>query len=103
MVITQIEYINHEYFIQFIFNLFEDMSFDSFGKSFSTNLQVSRDPKKSVLWNNIEPGDPYDIRKYSIKLIQIHDRKITRRIEKLHGRSHRNGLSFPSRRNLETY
>jgi hypothetical protein len=24
---------------------------------------VSRDPKKSVLWNNIEPGDPYDIRK----------------------------------------
>ncbi len=40
------------------------MSFDSFGKSFSTNLQVSRDPKKSVLWNDIEPGDPYDIRKY---------------------------------------
>jgi hypothetical protein len=29
------------------------MSFDSFSKSFSTNLQVSRDPKKSILWNNI--------------------------------------------------
>jgi len=29
------------------------MSFDSYGKSFSTNLQVTRDPKKSTLWNNI--------------------------------------------------
>lgn len=49
------------------------MSFDSFGKSFSTNLQASRDPKKSVLWNNIEPGDPYDIRKYTYPIIKIYD------------------------------
>jgi hypothetical protein len=39
------------------------MSFDSYGKTKSTNLQASREPKRDVLWNIIEPGDPYDIRK----------------------------------------
>ena len=39
------------------------MSFDNYGTSLNPSLHGSRDPKKSVLWNNIEPGDPYDIRK----------------------------------------
>lgn len=39
------------------------MSFDSYQKSYNTSLQVSRDPRREGLWNNIEPGDPYDIRK----------------------------------------
>ena len=64
-----------------IFNFFYkiDMSLDSYGKSFSTNLQASRDPHKSVLWNNIEPGDPYDIRKYHPHLTQINDCSPSRR------------------------
>lgn len=41
------------------------MSFDMYQKSFSTNLHTSKDNKKDVLWNIIEPGDPYDIRKYT--------------------------------------
>jgi hypothetical protein len=40
------------------------MSFDTYQKSFSTNLYASKDNKKDVLWNIIEPGDPYDIRKF---------------------------------------
>lgn len=40
------------------------MSFDTTFKSFSTNLHTSKD-KKDVLWNIIEPGDPYDIRRYT--------------------------------------
>lgn len=38
------------------------MSFDTHLKSFSTNLRASKD-SKDVLWNIIQPGDPYDIRK----------------------------------------
>ena len=39
------------------------MSFDTNPNSFSTTLHASTH-KKDVLWNIIEPGDPYDIRKY---------------------------------------
>ena len=39
-------------------------TFDSIqGTSFSTNLHTSKDSKREVLWNIIEPGDAYDIRK----------------------------------------
>lgn len=40
------------------------MSFDLNSKTFSTNLYASKDNKKDILWNAVEPGDPYDIRKY---------------------------------------
>jgi hypothetical protein len=33
-------------------------------KSFTTILSPSKD-KRDVLWNAIEPGDPYDIRRYN--------------------------------------
>jgi hypothetical protein len=39
------------------------MSFDSYNKNKSLTLQSTREPKRDVLWNVIEPGDPYDIRK----------------------------------------
>lgn len=28
-------------------------------------MYASKDNKKDVLWNVIEPGDPYDIRRYN--------------------------------------
>lgn len=32
-------------------------------KSFSNNLFISKEAKKDGLWNSIDPGDPYDIRR----------------------------------------
>ena len=34
--------------------------------TFGNNLFVSKEAKKETMWNSIEPGDPYDIRKSMI-------------------------------------
>ena len=39
------------------------MNFEANQKSYSTNLHASKH-KQDVLWNIIEPGDPYDIRRF---------------------------------------
>ena len=38
------------------------MNFEQVHQSYNSNMYASRD-KKDVLWNIIEPGDPYDIRR----------------------------------------
>lgn len=40
------------------------MSFDQYNKNRSTGLLSTTIPKRENAWNTIEPGDPYDIRKY---------------------------------------
>ena len=42
------------------------MTEDGYRKSFSTGLMSPKDSKKDTLWNFIEPGDPFDIRKFMI-------------------------------------
>lgn len=42
--------------------------------------------KRQIMWNIIEPGDPYDIRKYFTIYMQIYDCQITWK-EKFYGRS----------------
>ena len=42
------------------------MSEDGYRKSFSTGLMSPKESKKDTLWNFIEPGDPFDIRKFMI-------------------------------------
>lgn len=44
------------------------MNYDWTQKSFSTNILSPKESKKDLLWNVIEPGDPYDIRKYYLHL-----------------------------------
>jgi hypothetical protein len=41
----------------------EDMSF-GYNKNQSEGLLSATIPKRENAWNTIEPGDPYDIRKY---------------------------------------
>jgi hypothetical protein len=52
-----------------------NMSFETNSKSFSTNLYASKDNKKDILWNAIEPGDPYDIRRY-FRILLILDQQL---------------------------
>lgn len=40
------------------------MSFDEVNSSIRARQQLSSTQKKEILWNIIEPGDPYDIKKY---------------------------------------
>ncbi len=40
------------------------MSFDEVNSSIRGRSQLSSTQKKEILWNIIEPGDPYDIKKY---------------------------------------
>ncbi len=41
------------------------MSFEEVNSSIRGRQQLSSTQKKEILWNIIEPGDPYDIKKYS--------------------------------------
>lgn len=41
------------------------MSFDQVNSSYRGGRQLSSTQKKEILWNIIEPGDPYDIKRYS--------------------------------------
>ena len=58
------------------------MHLDSYQKSFSTGLFSPKESRKDLLWNVVEPGDPYDIRKFSFSdldqpLLVFHMIKIT--------------------------
>jgi hypothetical protein len=39
------------------------MSFDSYRKTQSPTASTLMPPGRDALWNTVEPGDPYDIRK----------------------------------------
>lgn len=39
------------------------MSFDEVNSSIRNRPQLNSIQKKEILWNIIEPGDPYDIKK----------------------------------------
>ena len=39
------------------------MSFDQVNSSYRGGRQLSSTQKKEILWNIIEPGDPYDIKR----------------------------------------
>ena len=58
------------------------MNLDSYTKSFSTGLFSPKESRKDLLWNVVEPGDPYDIRKFLLShldppLLAFHMIKIT--------------------------
>ena len=58
------------------------MHLDSYKKSFSTSLFSPKESRKDLLWNVVEPGDPYDIRKFPLfnidpPLLVFHMIKIT--------------------------
>ena len=40
------------------------MSFDQVNSSYRGQRQLSSTQKKEILWNIIEPGDPYDIKRF---------------------------------------
>lgn len=42
------------------------MSFDDVNSSIRGRQMLSSTQKKQILWNIIEPGDPYDIKKYQL-------------------------------------
>ena len=42
------------------------MSFDQVTSSFRGRPELSSTLKKEILWNIIEPGDPYDIKRYQV-------------------------------------
>lgn len=46
------------------YKLFEDMSFEGYRKIQSPHASTMAASARDALWNTVEPGDPYDIRKY---------------------------------------
>jgi hypothetical protein len=56
-----------------IYKLFEDMSFEGYRKIQSPTASSLAAPGRDALWNTLEPGDPYDIRKYNHSSMQIDD------------------------------